>query len=80
MFNFLVKEAKYIEDYKVWIKFNDNKAGVINLEKELHGKVFEPLNDINYFKNFIINGHTLAWKNGADFVPEYLYKLITKSF
>lgn len=71
MYNFVV-EAKYVSDYVVWLKFDDNVEGEVNLESELEGEIYEPLKDKNYFKNFQIRGHTLSWENGADFAPEYL--------
>ncbi len=67
-----VTDAKYLKEYKVWVSFNDGTAGNVDLSSELWGKVFEPLKDINYFKNFEIRGHTLSWDNGADFAPEFL--------
>jgi hypothetical protein len=48
---------------------------MIDLEKELVGKVFEPLKDKNYFKTFTIKFNTIEWDNGADFAPEYLYEI-----
>ena len=76
-----VIEAKYIEDYKVWLAFNDGKQGEIDLAKKISKKsgVFEPLKDINYFKDFAIINDTLSWKNGADLAPESLYELINQS-
>jgi hypothetical protein len=35
------------------------------------------MKDIEYFKNFRLEGHTLAWENGADFAHEYLRALVT---
>jgi Protein of unknown function (DUF2442) len=67
-----VEEAKYLNDYKIWLRLNDGSIGEINLSDELDGEVFEPLKSINYFKNFEIRGYTLAWENGADFAPEFL--------
>jgi len=67
-----VTDARYIKEYSVWVSFNDGASGNIDLSSELWGKVFEPLKDINYFKQFQIKGHTLSWDNGADFAPEFL--------
>jgi len=73
-----VIEAKYIEKYKIWLKFEDEENGEIDFSNEFDGPIFEPLNNIEYFKKFDIQGKTLHWKNGADFAPEYLYELIVK--
>jgi hypothetical protein len=71
--NFLhVEEAKHIESFNVWMKFNDGTEGVVDLSDSLDGPVFEPLRDEAFFKGFKLEGHTLSWKNGADFSPDYL--------
>jgi sugar phosphate isomerase/epimerase len=76
MFESVIK-AKHIKDYKVWIAFDDGKSGEIDLaEKISWGEIFEPLKDINYFKNFRIENDTLSWENGADLAPESLYELL----
>ncbi len=68
-------DAKYTENYKIWVKFNDGKSGIVNLEKELWGSQFEQLKADNQFKNFKISeiSKTLEWENGADIAPEFLY-------
>lgn len=71
-----VANATYIKDYTLWLCFNDGAEGYIDLSSELEGEIFEPLKEINYFKNFKIIGHTVAWDNGADFAPEFLRKQI----
>jgi hypothetical protein len=75
MFVHLVK-AEYCKDYKVWLVFNDGAEGEVDLETELDGEIFEPLKDKKFFKSFILEGHTLAWRNGADFAPEFLRQQI----
>ena len=72
-----VEKAKYLEDYKVWLAFNDGAEGEIDLAPELEGEVFEPLRDMAFFKSFTLEGHTLSWSNGADFAPEFLRENIT---
>ncbi len=68
-----VIKAEYIDGYKLNIKFNNGKKGVIDLEHDLWGDVFESLKDKEKFKQFKIKFDTITWKNGADFAPEYLY-------
>jgi hypothetical protein len=72
-----ITEAKYVDSYKLWLKFNDGAEGQIDLSSELYGEIFEPLKDISYFKQFRIHGNTIAWENGADFAPEFLREQIT---
>ena len=67
-----VTQAKYIDDYRVWLSFNDGAEGEIDLSSELYGEIFEPLKDPSFFKSFRLEGHTLSWSNGADFAPEFL--------
>lgn len=71
-----VTKAKYCNDYKVWLSFNDGIEGEIDLAPELYGEIFEPLKDEDFFKSFKVEGHTLSWSNGADFAPEFLREQI----
>ena len=72
-----IEQAKHINDYKVWLSFNDGAEGEVDLSSELEGEIFEPLKDISFFKSFTLEGHTLSWKNGADFAPEFLREHIS---
>ena len=67
-----VSKARHIDSYRIWLQFNDGTEGEVDLENELYGKVFEPLRSMEYFESFEIVGHTLSWRNGADFSPEFL--------
>ena len=71
-----VKEAKYLGDYRIWLKFNDQAIGEIDLKDELDGPVFEPLKDLDEFKKFQVcpTLETIVWDNGADLAPEFLYE------
>lgn len=70
-----VTEASYLQDYKIKLRFSNGKTKTIDLKDHLWGEVFEPLKDIEYFKNFKLNHFTIEWENGADFAPEFLYHL-----
>ena len=71
-----VTRAEYIAGHRVHLWFNDGTDGQVDLAGLLNGPVFELLRDVDYFKRFQLEGHTLAWDNGADFAPEYLHGLI----
>ena len=57
MKNIEVYRAVYKDNFRIWIEFNDNKSGIIDFENELWGKIFEPLKNIEYFKNFKISDY-----------------------
>ena len=73
-----LSEAKYTAGYKTSLKFEDGAEGVIDLEEELWGEVFEPLKDKELFKQVRLDRglNTICWDNGADFAPEFLYASI----
>jgi hypothetical protein len=70
-----VKEAEYLRDYVIWLRFNDGAEGEIDLESELEGEVFGPLRDKQRFCEFHVDPElgTIVWDNGADLAPEFLY-------
>ena len=71
-----VKEAKYLHDYVIRIKFSDGIEGEIDLKDELEGEVFAPLQEIEKFKSFKVDPilQTIVWSNGADLPPEFLHE------
>ncbi len=74
-----VIEARYLGDYKVWLEFNDGRCGVVDLADELHGEQLEPLRDRERFSQFYLDYGlaTIAWHDGQDFTPEFLYEKLT---
>jgi len=68
-----ITKAKYLDDYKINLVFNDGKEKTVDLKNHLEGEVFEPLKNIDTFKKFFLSDWTIEWNNGADFAPEYLY-------
>lgn len=74
-----VSETRYVRDFVVWLRFEDGSEGEIDLSGELYGPVFEPLKDQEYFKQVKVDPElgTIAWPNGADFAPEFLYEELT---
>lgn len=72
---FRVVAARHVQDFVLWLKFSDGAEGEIDLRAELDGPIFEPLQDLHFFRQFRIDPdlHTLVWPNGADFAPEFLH-------
>jgi len=71
-----VIEARYLGDYQVWLEFNDGRKGVVDLADELHGETHTPLRNREMFACFYLDYGlaSIAWLDGADFAPEFLYE------
>ena len=70
-------DARYVRDFTIWAKFADGSEGEIDLADELWGPIFEPLKNVNYFRNFSLAEYgTICWPNGADLAPEFLYEKV----
>lgn len=68
--------AEHLRDYKIHVTFDDGLEGIVALEGELWGEVFEPLNNIDVFRNFRVDSEldTIVWPTGADLAPEFLHE------
>jgi hypothetical protein len=71
-----LESAEYLGVYKLRLTFTDGKVGEIEIEGELWGEVFEPLKDLELFKQFRVDAElmTIVWPSGADLAQEYLYR------
>ena len=70
-----VTDAKYIGEYRIEVVFSNGRHGIADLSSALRGPVFEPLKDTSLFAQMRVDKEleTIAWPNGADLAPEYLY-------
>lgn len=74
-----VTEAKYLEGYKVWLRFSDGLEGVVNLESTIlndRRSIFQALRNVEEFKQLRLDMDTLVWENGLDLAPEFLHTLL----
>lgn len=71
-----ITKVNYLTDYQIEIEFNNNKKGVVDFQKHLDLQIYQPLKELNNFKNFKLNSWIIEWENGADFSPEFLYSKI----
>jgi hypothetical protein len=74
-------EAKPLLNYQLYLKFEDQKEGIVDISKLIEFKdIFAPLQDLNYFRTVKVNSEwgTIYWENGADLDPDVLYSLIAR--
>lgn len=72
-----VTRVRYVDLYKLEITFDDGGVKEVDLSEELRGEVFEPLTDLDLFRQVYVNEetNTIEWPNGADFAPEFLHEI-----
>jgi len=70
-----VDQAQYLEGYKVKVLFNNGREGIADLGPALKGEMFDLLKDPVHFSKLKVDDEleTIAWPNGADLAPEYIY-------
>lgn len=67
-------EVKPLENYCVYLKFENGEEKLYNVKKEINSiKFYEKLKDKIYFNNVITMGDTIVWENGEDIASENLY-------
>ena len=73
-----VTDAKYIGDYKISVEFSDGCRFIADFEsviKSDHRPIVQQLAEVNIFKDFTLQAHTIVWSNGVDFAPEFIKNL-----
>lgn len=76
-----ITKVRHLQGYELELIFNNQEIVRVNLEAELYGEIFEPLKSLAAFQQVAIDPetHTIAWPNGADFAPEFLYQIGQKT-
>ncbi|MFN8490013.1 MAG: DUF2442 domain-containing protein [Caldilineaceae bacterium] len=69
-----VTAFEIVDNYKIWVKFNDEIEQIIDFKPVLYGEMWGPLQDLALFNQVKLDpiAHTLVWPNDADFDPETL--------
>jgi hypothetical protein len=70
-----ITEAIVVGPHSLELTFVNGLRKRVNLRTEFNGAVFEPLRDPALFAAVSIDpdSRTVAWPNGADFAPDFLY-------
>ncbi len=67
-----VIRADYRGGFRIHLTFNDLSERTVDFRPWPEGPVFEALKSPVYFREFFVDGGTVAWPNGADIAPETL--------
>ena len=72
-----VTDVQYLGSYRLKVVFDDGAEKVVDFKDELWGEIYEPLNDVELFKQVSINPDfgVLCWPNGADIASDTLYEI-----
>jgi hypothetical protein len=64
---------KILENFQIWLQFQDGESKVIDFTTLIGKGISEPLLEKDYFNQVSIdNGGGLEWPNGMDFCPNFL--------
>jgi hypothetical protein len=70
-----VVEFRRVGGFTLSVSFDDGTSQEIDFSPVLHGQIFGPLADPEFFAQVRLDEdvHTLVWPNGADFDPATLH-------
>jgi hypothetical protein len=75
----MIKEVTRVtplENYMLFLQFNDNISGIFDCKPYLEKGVFKNLKVLSEFNQVRLAFGTIEWPCGADFDPEGLYEII----
>lgn len=73
-------EIKPMNDYNLWIRYDDDFSAIVNLKQFIQSGISSKLNDKSYFDSVKIDElGGIAWDNGFDFCPNFLRDFIFSS-
>ena len=83
----LIEDIKKIEQFNLFLQFNDGIVRKISLEEKLNdwskteGSIYKQLLNPSYFTSVKLNHEqkTIYWENGVDFCPDMLYQWSEKT-
>jgi len=69
-------EAK--ENYQIYIEFDNDECGVLNMEPYLNFGIFSKIKDVSQFSKVRVSFDTVEWGNGIDLDPQFVYEKCVK--
>ncbi len=76
-----IRRVEPLQGYTVRLEFTNGTSREVDLERYLHGPIFQPVRDNpEMFRAVYVEGGTIAWPNGADIDPDVLYHGLTPAW
>lgn len=70
-----VNGVRALEDFRLWVRFNNNETRVFDFKPLLQLPAFKPLSNPDVFKTVYIDYGITVWNDGdIDISPETLYE------
>jgi len=61
------------DNYQVYVEFDNNEYGMLNMKPYLDFGVFRKIKDLNLFAKVQVSFDTIQWENGIDLDPHFVY-------
>lgn len=68
-----VLKVEPIDGYRLFLKFEDGKEGLFDVNPYIKGSWFGELFDPEYFKQVRVSEYGIEWPNEQDIAPHELY-------
>ena len=73
-----IVDYKILDNYSIWLKYDDGVNGTIDLSDYLKYPVFAPIKNVDFFSQLKIEeGRHVYWNDVLDLCPDALYIKIT---
>lgn len=70
-----VKEVKALENYCLYLVFDNGEKRIFDVKPYISGSWYGQLRDENVFRTVRVSAGTVEWADGQDIAPHELYEL-----
>jgi hypothetical protein len=66
------------ENYQIYVEFDNEECGLLNMEPYLDFGVFNKIRDLKAFAKVRVSFDTVEWEHGVDLDPQFVYEKCVK--